>query len=366
MGWLGLCQQLYNSALQQRIDAYERCGKSVSEYDQSLELKILKNEFPEYKRVGSQVLKQVLKRLDLAYKAFFRRAKQGAGKAAGFPKFQSWRNYNSFTFTNSSGWRLDGRVFDIAYVGKFKMSKGGPIQGNIATVTVKRSPTRKWYVVFSCKDVPDHPLEPLGKSVGIDVGIAKFCADSDGVMVDNPKWYADAERRLRVLQRKLSRAKKGSNRREQVKLEVARLHEKIVNRRRDFVCKTARSYVNNNDTICLEALKITNMNKKPAPKSDDNGHFLPNGASAKSGLNKSIADAGWGLFNQKIDHAAEDAGRIVIRVDPKYTSQRCSSCGHISADNRKSQAVFVCKACGFNANADVNAAVNILNIGLSL
>ena len=153
--WLALCQQLYNAALEQRIDAYQRCRKTVSEYDQAKELKILKQDFPDYKMVGSQVLKDVLRRLDRAYKAFFRRAKAGAGKAAGFPKFQPSRQYHSFTFTNTSGWRLNGRYFDVMNVGRFKLRRDRPVEGTIATVTVKTTPTGKWFVIFSCQDVPE-------------------------------------------------------------------------------------------------------------------------------------------------------------------------------------------------------------------
>jgi len=178
--WLGLCQRLYNAALEQRIDAYERCGKTVSEYDQAKELKILKQDFPEYKTVGSQVLKDVLRRLDRAYKAFLRRVKAGAGKAAGFPKFQPYREYRSFTFPNSSGWRLNGRYLDVMNVGRFKLRPDRPVEGTIATVTVKTTPTGKWFVLFSCKDIPEHPLPKTGKTVGLDVGITHFSTDSKG------------------------------------------------------------------------------------------------------------------------------------------------------------------------------------------
>src|SRR5271157_3266860 len=254
--WLGFCQRLYNAALEQRIDAYERCGKTVSEYDQAKELKTLKQDFPEYKTVGSQVLKDVLRRLERAYKAFFRRVKAGAGKAAGFPKFQPYREYRSFTFPNSSGWRLNGRFLDIVNVGRLKLYRDTPPQGTIATVTVKVEPTGKWFVIFSCKGVPNHPLPKTGKTVGIDVGIAHFATDSTGQKIDNPKWYEQAEKRLRVLQRKLSRAQKGSKRMEQVRLDIARLHEKIANRRQDFACKLAHAYARDYDQIAVEKLNI--------------------------------------------------------------------------------------------------------------
>lgn len=364
INWLRLCQRLYNAALEQRIDAYQRCGISRTQYDQAKELKVLKQEFPEYKKVGSQVLKNVLERLDLAYKAFFRRAKSGGGKQAGFPRFQGYRYYNSFTFPNSSGWRVDGRFLHIAHVGRFKLYPNRPIVINevvnlvpratidgmdvsVATITVKRESTGKWFVVFSCNNVPDHrlPVAEPARTVGLDAGITHFSTDSNGRKVNNPKLYEAAER-LRILQRKLSRAQKGSKRREQVRLQVARLHEKIMNQRNDFACKLAHEYATNYDYIAVEKLDITGMTVKQ------------NGRHAQ--LPKRIHDAAWRNFQFRLESQCEDHGKVFGQPPAANTSKTCSRCGSIQ-DMPLEVRTYQCHACGFQIDRDLNAALNIRN-----
>ncbi len=341
--WLGLCQRLYNAALEQRIDAYQRCGKTVSEYDQAKELKILKQDFPEYKTVGSQVLKDVLRRLDRAYKAFFRRVKAGAGKAAGFPKFQPYREYRSFTFSNSSGWRLNGRYLDVKNVGRFKLCPDRPVEGTIATVTVKTTPTGKWFAVFSCKDVPEHPLPKTGKTVGLDVGITHFCTDSDGRKIDNPRWYVKAEKRLRVLQRKRSRSQKGSKRGEQVRIEIARLHEKIANRREDFICKLAHTYAEKYDRIAVEKLNIKGMIAS-------SGYY--------SNQPKRIHDAAWRQFYFRVESQCEDHGKEFNQPEAAKTTMTCSRCG-VEKEMPLHIRVYECSACGLVMERTYNSALNI-------
>ncbi len=341
--WLGLCQRLYNAALEQRIDAFQRCGKTVSEFDQAKELKVLKQDFPEYQTVGSQVLKDVLRRLDRAYRAFFRRVKAGSGKAAGFPKFQPYRRYHSFTFPNSSGWSLNGRYLDVMNVGRFKLRPDRPVQGTIATVTVKTTPTGKWFVVFSCKDVPEHPLPKTGKTIGLQLGITHFSTDSEGHKVDNPRCYEKAEKRLRVLQRKLSRSQKGSKRREQVRLEIAQLHEKIANQREDFICKLAHTYAKGYDRIAVGKLNIKGMTRR------NREH---------SGLPKRIHDAAWGQFHFKVESQCEDHGREFKQPDAAKTTMTCSRCG-VEKEMPLHMRVYECSACGLVLERTLNSALNI-------
>jgi putative transposase len=414
LDWLGLCQRLYNAALEQRIDAYERClygnrsyphKKGLGEYDQGLELKFLKKEFPEYALIGSQVLKDVLRRLDRAYKAFFRRARAGAGKSSGFPKFQPYRKYDSFTFPNSSGWRIEGRVFKILEnkkcVAQFKLYPNTSVPGTIATVTVKKTPTGKWFVIFSCKDVPEHPLEPIGKTVGIDVGITHFTTDSDGRKTENPRYFEQDEKRLRVLQRKFDRARGGkhwldkqaqhinalqkkvdaasgvpgrkkwvekttkqlitlrrnlernrvegqngaipSKRRELIRLQIARLHEKIANRRQDFVCKLAHRYATEYDRIAVEKLDIKEM------------------ASAKGDypqLPKKIHDAAWRQFHFRIESQCEDHGREFQQPPAAKTTMTCNKCG-AEKEMPLHIRIYECSVCGNVTDRTLNNALNI-------
>ena len=341
--WLWLCRQLYNACLEQRIDAYKRCQKRVTWTKQADELVLLKSEFPEYKEVGSHVLQDVTRRLDKSFQNFFRRVK--LGQKPGYPRFQGRDRYDSFTFPDKAGWSLDGRNLTISKVGRLKLYLSRPVLGEIKTVTVKRSATGKWFVNFSCDKVPENILPENEKEIGIDVGLKVFLADSDGNFVDNPKFYRDSQKDLRRKQRSLSRKKRGSNTRQKSKLLVAKHHEKVTNQRKDFTTKAARQYVQEYGTIYIEDLRINNMVK--------NKH-----------LSKSIADVSWGQFFNRLNAAAGEARRAVVRVNPRNTSQICL-CGEMV---KKTLAVRVhkCPSCGLEIDRDTLAAKNILRFGQNL
>ena len=361
--WLNMCRELYNSALEERINAYKKEGITRSAYDQMRDLKIIKMDRPEFKLIGSQVLKDVLSRLDLAYKAFFRRAKTGAGRQSGFPKFQSFRQFNSFTFPNSSGWSIDGRFLHITHIGRMKLysTRGFPeitsvsngvrkanilgMDVSICTLTIKRMPTGKWFAVFSCKDVPTHPLPRADtpRTVGLDVGIAHFLTDSNGERVENPRFLDADQKQLRVLQRKLSRVKRGSKRREVVRIAVARLHEKIVNRRRDFASKLAHFYVSRFDQVAVEKLDIKSMVKR--------------GGDYRN-LPRKIHDAAWRDFQFRIESQCEDHEKKFSQPDGKFTTMACSECGAIKPMELNDR-IYVCPVCGLVRNRTYNSALNI-------
>ena len=336
--WLYLCQQLYNAALEQRIVAYRRCGITLSAYSQSNELPELKAEYPEFKQVGSQVLQDVVERVGKAFQGFFSRLKK-IGVRAGFPRFRSRFRYDSFTL-KQAGWKLDGRHLKIKGVGTFKLFLSREIQGRIKTVTVRRDACGDWWVCFSCDEVPPRIyIEPQVEVVGIDVGLNSFCTDTEGVQIASPKYYRESQADLRRRQRKVARRKKGSSRRKKAVRELARAHRRVKNLRLDFLHKTANHYIQKFKTICVEKLNIRNMVK--------NRH-----------LSKSISDAGWGTFVELLLCKAAEAGREVIQVDPKGTSQNCSSCGETV---KKSLAVRIhhCPQCGLELDRDENAARNI-------
>lgn len=340
--WLDICREIYNSALKQRIDVFKETKKSVSVYDQCKQLTSIKKDYPYIKEVGSQVLQDVLERLDKAYKAFFRRVK--TGENPGFPRFKNRQSYNSFTL-KQAGYTLKGRYLYVKNVGRFKLFLSRPIEGDIKTVTIRRMPTGKWFVAFSCDNVSAKQIPPSNREVGIDVGIKSLCVDSEGGVVENPKFLRDSEKLLRRRYRKLSRRRKGSNRRNKARILIAVAHEKIVNQRKDFLHKVANKYIENFQTIYIEDLKIQNMVK--------NRH-----------LSKSISDSSWGTFFEFLSYKAGNAGRNVIKVRPSGTSQRCSACGE-KVPKSLAIRVHCCPSCGLKIDRDLNAAINIHQDGQS-
>ena len=339
--WLDLCRRLYNQSLEQRIKAYKEEGKSISVYKQMSQLPELKKTFPEFKIVGSQCLQDVLCRLDKAYKSFFQRVKQRNGKA-GFPRFKSKNRYDSFTL-KQAGWQLEGRYLYIKNVGRFKLFLSRPVEGNIKTVTICRSSTGKWFVSFSCDNVPVKEVPASNQEIGIDVGIKHFIVDSQGNSVENPKYFRQSEKLLRRRQRSLCRKKKGSNRRSKARLLVAKAHEKVSEQRKDFLHKVANHYINNFQTIFVEDLNIKNMVK--------NRH-----------LSKSISDSSWGIFFNFLTYKAAEADRTVIKVPPHNTSQICYGCGE-KVPKSLSVRLHRCPFCELVLDRDLNASLNILRFG---
>jgi putative transposase len=237
----------------------------------------------------------------------------------------------------------------------------------VKTIQIKRA-GRRWMLVLSCDDVPANPLPATGRHAGVDVGIVRYATLSDGTAVDNPRWARTASDRLTAAQQRLQRAERGSKNRGARRETVATRHRKVANQRKDFHHKTARQLVQRYDLVVVEHLAIANMVRraKPVADPDNPGQFLPNRARAKSGLNRSISDAGWGQFVSILHAKAEDAGRIWIEVDPRHTSDGCENCGYAAAENRVTQAEFSCRRCGHTAAADEMAARNILRAGLAL
>lgn len=339
--WLFLCRTLYNLALEQRILFWKQRKTSATAAQQMAELPVLKAEFPEFKKVGSQVLQDVIQRLDRAFQAFFRRLK--AGEKPGFPRFKGRDWYDSFTL-KQAGWKLEGRNLHIKGLGRFKLFLSRPIEGKIKTITIRRSSTGQWFVCFSCDEVPATAL-PVAKKLdaGVDVGISSFLTDSEGNKVENPEFFREGESELRREQRSLSRKRKGSKKRAKAKRRVARAHEKVSNQRRDFLNKLALLYLTIYQTIYIENLNIKGMVK--------NGH-----------LSKSISDVAWGMFFEILRAKAASAGREVIGVNPCNTSQDCSGCG-AKVPKKLSVRVHQCPFCGLVLDRDVNAAINILQRG---
>ncbi|MFG3117158.1 RNA-guided endonuclease InsQ/TnpB family protein [Streptomyces sp. NPDC048197] len=363
---------LYNAALQERRDAYRHSSRTTVRYgQQSAQLKDIRAFDPERQGRWSFSSQQAtLRRLDKAFVAFFRRVK--TGDKPGYPRFRSGKRFDTVEWPkDGDGCRWDATPHDpvtrlrLQGVGHVKVHQHRPVIGKVKTISVKRE-GRRWYVVLTAERPAPEPLPATGSVVGIDLGVANFLADSNGEFVANPRHGQKIAAKLKAAQQALSRCKRGSERRRKAVEAVARLHRKVRRQRLDHAHKTALDLVREHDFIAHEDLKIHDMSKAPVrkPDPDKSGSFLPNGAAAKAGLNRSIADAGWGVFLQMLTAKAECAGREVMAVDPRSTSRRCPEYGHTAKENRPTQETFHCVSCGHEAHADTVGALNVLRAGL--
>ena len=334
------CRGLYNTLLAERRDTYEQARDSPSWYTQKCRLPGLKESNPALREVHSQVLQDVALRLDLAFKAFFRRVK--AGDKPGYPRFRGASRYDSFTYPQS-GFRLEGNRVFLSKIGHVKAVIHRPLEGIVKTATVHKSATGKWFVCLSC-EVEPQPLPQSTEAVGVDVGLKSIIATSDGGSVPAPTFLRKKEKELARTQRRLCEAPKGSREHAKRRKAVAKVHERIKNKRSNFAHQESRKLVNRYGIIAVEDLCVNRMNKN---------HCLA----------KSIMDAAWTDLTNKLTYKAEWAGRTVVRVDPAHTSQDCSSCGHRQV-MPLSKRVYDCPNCGLSLDRDTNAAKNILRVGL--
>jgi putative transposase len=362
-------RQLYNAALEERREAWRMGRHSVSFYGQDAQLKDIRAADRDYGRWAFSCERAALRRLDRAFQAFYRRVK--AGERPGYPRFKGRGWFDSLEWPqHGRGCKWDSvphptvtRVYLLG-IGHVRVHQHRAVQGRVKTIAVKRE-GKRWYIILSCDDVPAQPLPVTGAVVGIDMGVTHFLTTSDGAHVPNPRPLTAAAERLAAAQQELARKKRGSKRRRKAVARIAALHGSVRRTRLDHAHKTALALVRDHDLIAHEALKVANMARRPKPRPVDDGTWEPNGAAAKTGLNQSILDAGWGVFLDVLRAKAESAGRVVVEVNPRNTSRMCAICGHVAEGNRKGEA-FRCLSCGHEAHADVNAAVNILRAGLAL
>jgi putative transposase len=328
---LDVCRELYNDSLAQRNYNY-KSGNKCYYQEQQNELPALKAAFPVHKQVYSQVLQNVLNRLDKTFKNFFR-------SGFGFPRFKSQNRYDSFCYPQG-GFSLDGNQLSLSKVGnvKVRLSRELPADAVIKTCTIKRS-VNGWFATLAFEYQP--VLLPANDlAVGIDVGVTTFATFSDGMEIQNPRIYQNAQAELRRAQRRVARRTKGSNRRRKAVVLLQKVHARITAKRHDFLHKHSTAVIKKYGTVVVESLNVAGM--------------------SRSNLAKQILDCSWSEFFRMLKYKAEGAGRRVEEIDPRYTSQTCSECGFVHRDNRKTQADFVCVSCGHTDNADHNGAVNIL------
>lgn len=334
---LETCRRFYNDCLAERKTAWEEEQRSVSKVEQLRRVKERKATHPWAKNIHSHLLQTVVADLDRAFESFFRRVK--AGETPGYPRFKGQNRWRSFGFKEyGNGFKLDGRRLKLSGIGRIRVRWHRPLYGQIKTLRISKKAGR-WYASFSCVIDEPIPLAQTGKDVGIDVGLSSLITTSEGEKKDHPRFYRNAQRALRVAQRRVARRKKGGSNRRVAVGQLQRQHERITNARKDFLNKLANDLMKRYDRIALEDLLITRM--------------------VHSNLAKSILDAGWGYLVQRLTHKAVNAGRVVVLVDPRYTSKSCSQCGHIFESLSLKDRWVTC-ACGLSLDRDHNAAINIL------
>ncbi|MFN8465453.1 MAG: transposase [Caldilineaceae bacterium] len=341
---LGACRWLYNKTLETRKNAWEQEQRSISRYDTISMILQWKAENPSLIGVHSQVLQEVCTRVDLAFQAFFRRVKAGEEKV-GYPRFRGRNRYDSFTFPQS-GFKLVGNQLTLSKIGAVKVELHRPICGKVKTLTVRRDAIGNWYACFSCEcDI--QPLSPVAKVVGVDLGLSTFAYLSNGEKIARQRWMKQDERDIARLQRKKELFAKGSPERRKVVHALCHAYARAANRRRDFAHQESRKLVNEYQFIALENLDIRDMQV--------NGNKV---------ISRGIADVAWGQFVQFTAYKAANAGRLVVLVNPKGTTQMCSGCSAIVPKDLSIR-IHDCPHCGLKLNRDHNAALNILARGLA-
>ena len=352
---------LYNAALQERRDAWRLRNVNVSYGDQSAQLKEIRAADPDGQgRHSFTAQQQTLRRLNVVFAAYYRRSKdakkrQNGGKV-GYPRFKPHQRFDQVLFVAGNGSKWEpadhGRWAYASFqaVGRVKVNQHRRAVGRVRTLQVRRD-YRRWYVIVVTETEPV-PLPPTGRCVGIDLGVARFLTTSHGEVVPNPRFLVAAQAGIAALQRRRARAQFDSGNCKRIRRQLAREWRKVRNQRRDFHHKTARSLVDACDAVAVEDLRVEGMTASAGGTVEQPGINV----AAKSGLNRSILDAGWGQFLIILTAKAESAGRRVVRVDPGYTSVTCHTCG--ARCSRPRQDAVVCSAHG-ELDADLNAARNI-------
>ena len=338
---LELCRWTYNKTLAYRKNAYEKENITVSKYETHNLLPQWKRDKPELKEVFSQTLQNVQERVDLAFKAFFRRAK--AGENPGYPRFKGKGWYDSFSYPQM-GFKLKNGLLKLSKIGNLKIKLHRPIEGKVKRLTIRRSATGKWFACFSV-EIEDVFLPPRkdGSVVGIDVGLESFASLSNGEKIANPRFFREEENELARVQRKLSKAAKGTPERRAALKVVERVHERIAYERYEFAHQVSRDLVDRFSLIAFEDLNIKGMM---------HNHRLAKG----------IGDVAWNMLVNITSYKAASAGSMVVLVDPRNTSKMCSRCG-ILVEKSLSDRVHNCPRCGLSMDRDWNAAINILRLG---
>ncbi|MEO0538547.1 MAG: transposase [Cyanobacteria bacterium P01_A01_bin.123] len=385
--WLDMLRCQYNWQLADRFDWWEmnRCAvnacplvTSISEprdqpnyYGQKRSLVPLKAERPWYKEVHAQVLQDMVKRVNLAFERFIKG--DSSGKRSGKPRFKGQHRYRTFTFPQAGHDWIEGNRVHLPKIGSVKFICHRPLPEGFSLKTAAISKKADgWYITFSLEDksVPakltPEVVPTEANSLGVDAGLEYFVSCSDGTTKTPPKFYRHAEEKLAKLQSKRELRDKGSKPRRKLNAKIAKLHQHIARQRRQWHFETADELLDKADVVFVEDLKVANMSRRAKPKQGESGEFLPNGQAAKSGLNKSFADAGIaGFLNKILPYKAAKAGKQVVKVNPAGTSQHCAICLN-RVPKELSDRWHDCPHCGASMPRDVNSGVLIKKVGLGI
>lgn len=359
----GAARFVFNWALADRKSAYEERGETVNQYEQAHRFNSIKDELcPWIRDYPSKAIGEEFKHVDLAYKNFFRRVKNG--EAPGFPRFKSKYDIKKFSLRGRIH-VADGRA-KLPIIGWVKLAERGyvPEDAKILKVTLSER-GGDWYISFQVEMSDPEPMSLNGRTLGIDRGIKVLLAVSDGesdTIIPNPKALQAHEQKLLILQRKLSRQEKGSANWKETKAQINKVHQKIANVRAHHQHNASRyvTAVIRPSRIVLEDLNTKGMTAKAKPKQDEDGRYLKNHRAQKAGLNRSLLDAGMGELGRQIEYKAQWAGIEVVHADRWFASSKtCSGCGAVDGDLTLKDRTYTCEGCGLVIDRDVNAARNL-------
>ncbi|MGH8783520.1 MAG: RNA-guided endonuclease InsQ/TnpB family protein, partial [Cupriavidus necator] len=350
----GSCRFVFNKALALQKERYEQGERKLGYAGLCKLLTAWRNgpETPWLKEAPTHPLQQALKDLERAYANFF-------AKRADFPRFKKKGQQDSFRYPDPKQIRLDqgnSRIF-LPKLGWLRYRNSREVLGTLRNVTISQS-CGKWSVSIQTDREVEQPL-PDGGAIGIDMGVARFATLSDGTFYAPLNSFKRHETALRKAHQAMSHKLKFSNNWKKAKARIQRIHSRIGNARRDYLHKCSTTISQNNAMVCIEDLQVRNMSKSAKGSAEQPGKQV----RAKSGLNKSILDQGWFEFRRQLDYKLAWNGGWLIAVPPQNTSRTCPCCGHVSKDNRQTQARFECVGCGFEENADVVGAINVLRAG---
>ena len=354
-GAMGASNAIYNAAVEERISAWQKAGKSITKFDQMKSLTEIRSEDAAISAYAATMLRRPLEQVDEAFKGFFSRVKKGQGKA-GFPRFRSIKRLRSFGFTEASGWTLKDGVLRMKGLPAVRLKMHRQIEGKPLQLSIHRDGRGRWFAVVVVR-LPD-VFGPTSKgALGLDLGVENVATDSNGEVYG--KVSPDRQARRQHIEHALTRQKPGSRRWRQTQKRLARQRSKEAAARRTSHFQIASKIVRSGpQIICVEDLQLRNMTRSAKGTAEKPGTNV----KAKSGLNRSILDAGLAQFIQILTDKAESAGRLMVAVDPKGTSQECSDCGKTVTKSLK-QRWHSCP-CGAEYHRDHNAARNMLHRGV--
>ena len=354
----GSCRFVYNKALALQKANHEAGNKFIRYVEMAKHLTGWRNgEGTAWlKDAPCHPLQHALKDMEKAYKNFF-------AKRADFPRFKKKGQHDSFRYPDPKQFKLNqdnSRIF-LPKLGWLRYRNSREVLGELRNVTVSHS-SGKWFVSVQTQREVEQPVPTATSAIGIDVGIARFATMSDASFIAPLNSFKKHQQRLARYQRRISRKIKFSSNWKKAKAKVQKIHTGIANARKDFLHKTTTTISQNHALVCIEDLQVRNMSKSAAGSSDSPGRNV----KAKSGLNRSILDQGWGEFRRQLAYKVVWHGGMLMAVPPHHTSQTCPACAHVSKDNRQTQAKFLCVDCGYENHADVVGAINVLERGYRL